>query len=151
MKARELTLNDHTVHLRLSSWTLSQYAADTGSTGNTLFSVLDALDDLNKQGALFTAALTYQGNPNEIFSGFDLIDMLADADYGPIRIKELIVTLAVDAGVVSNVDAVKLVTAIKAGNERLYNTAVAVLSGDTSGLPAPVKQETENPEGENPI
>lgn len=135
MKAMKIVLEDKAVYLRLSAVNLAQYAKDIGSGGNTLFAVMDALDNLDKQGALFSAALTYKGNPNEIHSGYDLIDMLADAEYGPLDVKQLIVELAEDAGVMSKVDAARVLTAIKAGSERVYEAAVAILSGDMSSLP----------------
>ena len=145
MKAKKIILDDKAVYLRLSASKLAEYANSIGSGGNTLFAVMDALDDLTKQAALFTAALTYKGNPNEILDGFDLIDMLADAAYGPLDVKGLIVQLAEEAGVISKVDAAKVTTAIMSGNERLYDAAVAVLSGDMSNLPA-MEEKAETPE-----
>lgn len=148
MKAKKLILDDKAVYLRLSAAKLAEYTNAIGSGGNTLFAVMDALDDLQKQAALFDAALTYKGNTNEITEGFDLIDMLADAEYGPLGVKQLIVELAEEAGVMNKVDAAKVVAAIKAGSDKLYDAAVAVLSGDLSGLPA-AEQKAEEPE-ENP-
>ena len=148
MKAMKLVLDDKAVYLRLSALNLAQYVKDIGSSGNTLFAVLDALDDLDKQGALFSAALSYKGNPNEIHSGFELIDMLADAGYSPVGVKKLIIELAVTAGVISNGDALRVVSAIQTGSNKLYDAAVAVLSGDLPDLPA-AKQEAEEPV-ENP-
>ena len=60
MKAKKLILDDKAVYLRLSAAKLADYANSIGSGGNTLFSVMDALDDLQKQAALFGAALTYK-------------------------------------------------------------------------------------------
>lgn len=134
MKAKKIILDDKAVYLRLSASKLAEYAEAIGSGGNTVFAVMDALDSLKNQAALFGAALSYNGNPNEIHDGFALIDMLADAGYGPIGIKELIVQLAEESGIITKVDAAKLVAAIKAGNERLYKVAVAVLTGDTTEL-----------------
>lgn len=148
MKATKLILDDKAVYLRLSASKLAEYAKSIGSTGNTLFAVMDALDNLENQAALFGAALSYNDNPNEIHDGYELIDMLADAQYGPIGIKELIVKLANEAGIVTNVDAAKVVAAIKAGNEKLYKVAVAVLTGDSSGL-SDEEQKGETAE-ENP-
>lgn len=148
MKATKLVLDDKAVYLRLSASKLAEYAKSIGSTGNTLFAVMDALDNLENQATLFGAALSYNGNPNEIHDGYELIDMLADAQYGPIGIKELIVKLANEAGIVTNVDAAKVVAAIKAGNEKLYKIAVAVLTGDSSGL-SDEEQKGETAE-ENP-
>lgn len=148
MKAKKLILDDKAVYLRLSAAKLAEYANAIGSGGNTLFAVMDALDDLQKQAALFDAALTYKGNPNEITEGFDLIDMLADAKYGPLGVKQLIVELAEESGVMNKVDAAKVVAAIKTGSDKLYDAAVAVLSGDMSSLSA-AEQKAEEPE-ENP-
>lgn len=149
MKHMKIILGEETVQLRLSAAKLAQYAKDSGSNGNTLFAVMDALDDMDKRGLLFTSALTFKGNENKVLSGFELMDMLADAEYGPIEVKELIVNLAVDAGIISKVDAAKLTAAIKTGNEKLYDAAVAVLSGDLSKLPAHPEQAEQTGE-ENP-
>ena len=148
MKARKIILDDKAVFLRLSASKLAEYAQSIGSDGNTLFAVMDALDNLKNQAALFEAALNYKGNPNEIHDGYELIDMLADAEYGPMGVKELIIQLAEEAGVITKVDAAKVVAAIKAGNERLYKVAVAVLTGDTSELSdgdSPAETAEENP------
>ena len=148
MKAKKIILDDKAIYLRLSASKLAEYAEVIGSGGNTVFAVMDALDSLKNQAALFEAALSYNGNPNELHDGFELIDMLADAGYGPIGIKELIVQLAEESGIITKVDAAKLVAAIKAGNERLYKVAVAVLTGDTSEL---TEDETaESAPDENP-
>ena len=148
MRATKIVLDDKAVYLRLSASKLAEYTKETGSGGNTLFAVMDALDDLDKQAALFAAALDYKGNPNEIHDGYELIDMLADAKYGPLGVKQLIIELAEDAGIITKVDAAKLVGAIKAGNDKLYDAAVAVLSGDLSNLNVPA-QKAESTE-ENP-
>lgn len=146
MKVKKIILDDKAVYLRLSASKLAEYASASGSGGNTLFAVMDALDDLQRQGALFEAALNYKGNPNEIHDGFELIDMLADAQYGPLGVKQLIVELAEEAGIMSKVDADKVVAAIKTGSEKLYEAAVTVLSGDMSSLPA-TGETTEETEG----
>lgn len=147
MRATKIILEGKAVYLRLSASKLAEYAKSIESNGNTIFAVLDALDSIENQAALFEAALNYKGNPNEIHDGFDLIDMLADADYSPVGVKELIIQLAKEAGIISEVDAAKVVAGIKAGNDRLYKAAVAVLTGDVSDL-EPVqsnKKDDENP------
>lgn len=146
MRAKQLILNDQAVYLRLSAVKLAEYAEHIGSGGNTLFAILDSLDDLKKQAALFEAALNYKGNPNEVHNGFDLIDMLAEAEYSPVEVKTLIVTLAAESGVISKVDAAKLTAAVKSGNDRLYDAAVAILSGDMNGIPAAGQPENEGEE-----
>ena len=147
MRATKLTLDGKAVYLRLSASKLAEYAQNIGSSSSTIFAVMDALDDIKKQAALFEAALSYNGNPNEFHDGFELIDMLADAQYGPLGVKQLIVQLAEESGIMSKVDTAKVVAAIKTGSDKLYNAAVAVLSGDMSDLPA--AEKVEKPE-ENP-
>lgn len=136
MKVTTITISENPIALRLTASGLANYAAAIDSTGNTLFSVMDALDDIQKQARLFTEALTYKGNHNTVVDGFELLDMMADAEFDPIQKKSLIVELAQRSGVISNVDAAKMIAAIKAGNERLQKAAVAILSGDMSGIPA---------------
>lgn len=143
MKVRIITIYDDTITMRLTAAKLAEYASSIGSGGNTLFSVMDALDDLEKQGALFTAALNYKGNNNTVLDGFDLIDMMNDADWDPMRRKELIVDLAEKGGVIGKVEATKIMAAIKAGSDKLYEAAVAVLSGDMANLPAAPAQDAE--------
>ena len=76
MKAKKIILGEQAFHLRLSAVKLAEYADLIGSGGNTLFAVMDALDNLDNQAALFHAALTYKGNPNEIHDGFDFVDII---------------------------------------------------------------------------
>lgn len=136
MKVKTIEVDGVAIELRLTASRLAAFAEKTKSGGNTLFSIMDALDDVSKQGHLLTAALTFKGNTNSIRDGFDLIDALADAAYTPIRVKELIVSLAVDSGIIDTADAEKLTDAIKAGSEKLYNAAAAVLSGNAAELSA---------------
>ena len=149
MKVTTIVLNGIEITLRLTASGLADYAEAIGSGGNTLFAVMDALDDMQNQGKLFTAALTYKGHHNTVTDGFDLIDMMADAEYEPAQKKKLIVDLAEQAGVIGKVDAAKIRAAIKAGNDKIYDAAVAILSGDMSNLPAAPQQEGEET-AENP-
>lgn len=142
MKVTTIVLNGIEIKLRLTASGLAAYAEAIGSDGNSFFAIMDALDDLQKQGRLFTAALTYKDHNNTVTNGMDLIDMMADAEWDPIQKKELIVQLAQKSGVVGNVDAARLLAAIKSGNEKLYDTAVAILSGDMHNL----KIDTQNAE-----
>ena len=150
MKAISITINNIPVSLRLTASGLADYADTIGSEGNTMFAVMDALDDFKKQAALFHAALSYKGNANVVHDGFELLDMMADAEYGPTERKTLIVELAHLSGVIGNVDSVKMTAAIKAGSEKVQAAAVAILSGDMSGLQN-VSPASENSAEENPI
>ena len=146
MKVTTIVLNGIEITLRLTASSLANYAEDIGTGGNCFFAIMDALDDLQKQARLFTSALTYKDHHNTVTDGFALIDMMADAEWEPVQKKELIVQLAQKSGVVGNVDAARLLAAIKSGNEKLYDTAVAILSGDMSNL-ANDTQNAEEPEG----
>ena len=148
MKVTTIVLNGIEITLRLTASGLVAYAEAIGTAGNSFFAIMDALDDIQKQGRLFTAALTYKDNNNPVTDGLQLIDMMADADWDPVKKKELIVQLAQKSGVVGNVDAARLLAAIRSGTEKLYDTAVAILSGDMSNL----ENDTQNAEepAENP-
>lgn len=148
MKVITINVGGESVSLRLTASKLAAYAAETGSNGNTLFAVMDALDDMDKRGKLLTAALTYKDNSNRVQDGLELLDMLADEEYEPVEIKELIVSLAVDCGVVGRDDAAKFVAAIKAGAAKLNKAAVAILSCDVpeaSGDAKTADDGQENP------
>lgn len=148
MKVTTIAINGIEITLRLTASGLATYAEAIGAGGNSFFAIMDALDDLQKQGRLFTAALTYKGHNNTVTDGMDLVDMMADAEWEPIKKKELIIQLAQKSGVVGNADAARLQAAVKSGSEKLYDTAVAVLSGDMSKLENNT-QNAENPD-ENP-
>ena len=148
MKVMNLNLEFVQVTLRLTASKLAAFAAEAGSGGNTLFAVMDALDDLDRQGALFTAALTYTDNNNTLQDGFDLIDALADAGYTPVQKKELILELAEASGIIGRDDAAKVRAAIRTGSAKLYDAAVAVLSGEIPDLP--VAEPGEGEPSENP-
>ena len=146
MKVTTIVLNGIELKLRLTASGLAEYAESLGSGGNTLFAILDALDNIQNQGKLFGSALTYKGHNNSVTDGFELIDMLADAEYGPIEKKELIVQLAERSGVIGKVDAAKILAGIKSGNEKLYDTAVAILSGTAENLVAAQHESADTEE-----
>lgn len=130
MKTMKITVGEMNIELRLTAAKLAEYATDTGSRGATLYAVMDALDYVEARAKLLTAALTFKGNNNPVLDGFELVDMLADAGWDPVEVKEMIVSLGVDAGVIGRDDAAKMKLAIRTGAERLCRAAVAVLSGN---------------------
>ena len=148
MKVTTIVLNGIEIALRLTASGLADYAEAIGTGGNCFFAIMDALDDTKKQAKLFASALTYKDHHNTVTDGFDLIDMMADAEWDPVQKKELIVQLAQKSGVIGNVDAARILAAIKSGSEKLCDTAVAILSGDMSSLTNDT-QNAEEPE-ENP-
>ena len=136
MKVKTIVLNSVSYTLRLTASSLASFAEATGSAGNTVFAVLDALDDLQKQGQLFAAALSHKGNTNPTQDGFESIDLLSDEGYDPIDKKQLIVELAEQSGIIGKPDAARILAGIRAGHAKLYDTAVAILSGDMGSLVA---------------
>lgn len=148
MKVKHVALNSISYTLRLTASSLASFAESTGSAGNTVFAVLDALDDLQKQGQLFAAALSHKNNTNPTQDGFEFIDLLSDEGYDPIDKKQLIVELAEQSGIIGKTDAARILAGIRAGHAKLYDTAVAILSGDMGNLVAET-QESEAP-AENP-
>lgn len=130
MKTMKITVGEMDIELRLTAAKLAEYAADNGGRGATLYAVMDALDYVEARSKLLTAALTFKGNNNPVHDGFELVDMLADAGLEPVEVKELIISLGVDSGVIGRDDAAKMKLAIRTGAERLCRAAVAVLSGN---------------------
>lgn len=129
MKTLNLKLDGQDIALRLTSAKLVEYAESAGTGGNTLFAVMDALDNIPRQESLFSAALTWPGNQNTIQDGADLLDALIDEDYDPVARKELVLDLAVVSGVINRDNAAKALAAIHIGDNRVMDIAVGLLEG----------------------
>lgn len=129
MKTLNLTLNAKRVALRLTSAKLVEFAETSNTGGNTLFAVMDALDNIPRQEALLSAALTWPGNDNPIQDGAALLDALIDEDYDPVARKKLILDLAVVSGVINRDNAAKAFAAICVGENRVIDIAVGLLEG----------------------
>lgn len=129
MKTLNLNLAGQHISLRLTSAKLVEFAESASTGGNTLFAVMDALDNVPRQAVLFSAALTWPGNNNPIQDGAELLDALIDEDYDPVARKELILDLAVVSGVINRDNAAKALAAIHAGENRVMDIAVGLLAG----------------------
>lgn len=148
MKTLNLNLSGNKLALRLTSAKLVEFAESAQTGGNTLFAVMDALDNAFQQFSLFEAALSWPGNSNAIQDGNEFLDLLIDEDYGPEDRKELILELAVVSGVISRDNAAKVRAAIHAGSNRVIDVAVGLLSGQQ--LDVAVSAEKSAPDEEGP-
>lgn len=130
MKYLELPVNGKILKLRLTTLKLQNYIKANGDrSASPLLSVLDAMESLEKEAALLTAALSWPGteNTNAIKDGYQLLDELADDGKSTTDVKELILRLAVDAGLLAEEDGQALIDSLKPGNDKMIATMSQVL------------------------
>lgn len=149
MQVLEIMVGSTPVSLRLTASKLQSYIKENGNDAQSpLLAVLDAVESLKQKAALFTAALQFKGNSNTVKDGYELLDMLADAGYTPLKTKQLIIQLAEQSGLVDPEDADTVREAIEKGNRKFINTVAMVLAGDApDSEPAATDGE---PQEENP-
>lgn len=150
MNVLNITVGDTNLSLRLSASKLQEYIKNYSNEAQSpLLAVLDAIDSLKNQAALFTTALQYKGNLNPIKDGYELLDKMADAGFTPMQRKALIVDLAEQSGLVDTDDADTVRKSIEKGNKKFIDTVAVLLAGDRptmDGAPA----EDAQPAEENP-
>lgn len=150
MNVLNITVGDTNLSLRLSASKLQEYIKNYSNEAQSpLLAVLDAMDSLKNQAALFTSALQYKGNLNPIKDGYELLDKMADAGFTPMQRKALIVDLAEQSGLVDTDDAATVRKSIEKGNKKFIDTVAVLLAGDRpamDGAPA----EDAQPAEENP-
>lgn len=149
MNVKTVPLGETTVSLRLTASKLQAYIKDNSNEAQSpLLAVLDAMESLKHKAALFTAALQYKGNDNKVKDGYELLDMMADTGMSTLDVKNLIVEMAEQSGLVDHEDAASVLDAIDKGNRKFINTITTVLAGDRpEGTPA---ADAEQPEEKNP-
>lgn len=149
MNVKTITLGEATVSLRLTASKLQAYIKDYSNEAQSpLLAVLDAMESLKNKAALFTAALQHKGNSNSVKDGYELLDLMADSGYSTLDVKNLIVELAEQSGLVDHDDASTVLDAIENGNRKFIDTIAKVLAGEKpEDAPA---DEAEPPEEENP-
>lgn len=150
MQVLNITVGDTPVSLRLTASKLQSYIKDYGNEAQSpLLAVLDAVEALKQKAALFTAALQYKGNSNTVKDGYELLDMMADAGYTPLKTKLLIIQLAEQSGLVDPENADLVRESIEKGNRKFIDTVAKVLAGENpepEGDPGSADPaEAENP------
>lgn len=149
MNVKTITLGETTVSLRLTASKLHAYIKDySNEEQSPLLAVLDAMESLKNKAGLFTAALQYKNNDNTVKDGWVLLDMLTDSGYSTLDVKNLIVELAEQSGLVDHEDAASVLDAIEKGNKKFIDTIAKLLAGECpDDVPA---ADSEQPEEENP-
>lgn len=151
MRYTEIQVGDKTLRLRLTAQKLQAFIKNNADGAeNPMLALLDAMNSLSMQAELLTAALTWSDPRddfrNEIRNGYQLLDEMADADYGgPVAVKKLILQMAVDSGLITAEDAGKLREALSAGQARFVDVMERALRMDRlDGQPEAAAPE--NPE-----
>ena len=146
---QEILLEDGTqVQLRLTTGKLEQYLSQVnGSDENPLLAVLDAMTILPKRIKLFTAALQWTGNKNTIKDGAVLLDRLLDEGITAREIRNMVLQMAAQAGLVDEDQLDEMIQSAQEGDEKFFALISGTLAGkDVGGEAAGQTAETaENP------
>ena len=146
---QEILLEDGTqVQLRLTTGKLEQYLSQVnGSDGNPLLAVLDAMTILPKRIKLFSAALQWPDNKNTIKNGAELLDRLLDEGVTAREIRNMVLQMAAQAGLVDEDQLDEMIQSAQEGDEKFFALISGTLAGkDVGGEAAGQASETaENP------
>lgn len=145
LKTYDITLEDNTVlRLRLTSRALSNYIKAHGIDGAApVVSVLNAVNSIDAQIALFTAALKCDSK-NAIQDGAVLIDRLNDEDRGDAYRRGLITYLAAGAGLITLDKLSEVLEATVQDGEELLSKVLSFLRHEPFQSEASASAE-ENP------
>ena len=150
---QEILLEDGTqVQLRLTTAKLEQYLSQVnGSDENPLLAVLDAMTILPKRIKLFTAALQWTGNKNTIKDGAVLLDRLLDEGITAREIRNMVLQMAAQAGLVDEDQLDEMIQSAQEGDEKFFSLISGTLAGkDVAGAEA-AGQATETAENPTPV
>lgn len=151
MRCIELTVDNRVVQLRLTTAKLQQYLKNNdGDKQNPLICVVDALSNLDKRISLFTQALQWPGNTNEIKNGADLLDLLHDDGMKPTEINRLIFQLASQAGLIDEEDLEDMIAAADLGDVRFTRVMCSLLAAEEPEQQKEPQVDGAQGESENP-
>ena len=137
LNVREIQLRDQTVTLRLTSKALLHYSMKHGVEGNSpAVAVLNAVGDYAAREDLFTKALNHPENKNTVKDGCVLQDLFADNSWDRDAVNQLILDLAVDAGLLKADEALTLFECAAENGAKVVNTLGKLLRGDRVGYEA---------------
>lgn len=143
----------HEVTLRLTCAGLRKYLKDHTVEGCTLLvSLMSATEDLNAMTDLLTQALQHTGNSNCLKRGDDLIDAMIDSGLRMLDIKQVLLELFEQSGIIDQDGREKLLTGVQTHARNGIDGVAAMLSGTlTEKLDAEQPTQEDSPEdGENP-
>lgn len=136
MRVVEITAGGQPQELRLTTGKLLEYIRTKDKDAPTpLLAVLDSMDDLDKQTALLSAALTWPStaehpNSNTMKSGAQLLDALVETGSSQATVKELIIRLAVASGLASEDDGAQMLASVAPGNAHTVQVICNALRGE---------------------
>ena len=150
LNVHEIQLRDQTVTLRLTSKALLNYSMKHGVEGNSpAVAVLTAVSDYAARADLFTNALNHPENKNTVKDGCVLQDLLADNSWDRDAVNQLILDLAVEAGLLKADEATTLFECAAENGSKVVNTLGKLLRGDRVGYEAQPDADNATEE-ENP-
>ena len=150
LNVHEIQLSGKPVTLRLTSKALLNYNLKHGVEGNSpAVAVLNAIGDYQARADLFTNALNHPDNRNEVKDGCTLQDLLADNSWDRDAVNQLILDLAVEAGLLKPEEGTTLYDCAAANGAKVVNTLGKLLRGDKIDAAADqngsASSEDENP------
>lgn len=129
LKTYELELQcGKVVQLRLTALGIKRFEKEHGIPGAApVVNVMNAAGSMDTMIELLTTALKFNGAPrDQLQSGADLIDLLADEGKGEDFLLELVVELAADAGLLKAEDVPEMKEAMLANSIRVKRNIVKV-------------------------
>lgn len=150
LSVKTITVGDREVTLRLTSKALMQFNLKHGIEGNTpTIAVLGAVSDMAARIDLLTNALIHPENKNTVKDGGLLLDLMADdPSWSRDAVNQLILDLAVEAGLIDPEEREALMDAVLCNGKKTLSALAGLLSGHGS-------EKAEQPEteenSENPI
>lgn len=150
LNVHEIQLSGETVTLRLTSKALLHYSMKYGVEGNSpAVAVLNAIGDYQAREDFFTKALNHPENSNTIKEGCMLQDLLADNSWDRDAVNQLILDLAVEAGLLKPEEGSALYECAAANGAKVVSTLGKLLRGDKMDAAADQNDSANNKE-ENP-
>lgn len=154
MNVYTLQLGDQEVTLRLTTGGLRKYLKEHKVEGCTLLvSLMSATEELDAMADLLTQALQHADNQNAIKRGDDLIDAMIDDGLMMLDIKQILLELFAQSGIVDQEGRDKLADAVQTHARNGVNGVAAMLSGTLSEAMDASSSEDKDPaedSAENP-
>lgn len=119
--------------LRLTSKAIMNYCQKHGNEGGSpVVAVLEAVNSISAKIDLFTNALNHPENKNGLKDGAALLDLMADDNSwkDPQAKNDLILTLAQQAGLLSDEDYLSLIDPVAENGKKLISTMTKLLRGE---------------------
>ena len=149
LNVKTIYVGDMELTLRLTSKALMNFNLKHGAeNGSPMIAVLDATTNYAARIDLLTNALRHPENKNSVKDGDVLLDMMADSgSWDRECINELILDLARESGLLSEVDYLTLKDSVVESGKQMITTLSKLLTGKPIGTAdtSDVEDAEENP------